>query len=125
MSDTMSAAEVAALRTLMGLSLDQLAEAIGRNRRVVRYWEAGRYAPNAESVEALWALKARHDDLVAEMLDADAMVIVPRRHDAPPARQNPDGVMPRGWYLAAAGRAIAEEPDLMVEWDDAPDDPEG
>ena len=115
MPDTMSAAEVAALRTLMGLSLDQLAEAIGRNRRVVRYWEAGRYAPNAESVEALWALKARHDDLVAEMLDADAMVIVPRRH--------PDGAMPRGWYLAAAGRAIAEEPDLMVEWDD--DDPEG
>ena len=117
MPDTMSAAEVAALRTLMGLSLDQLAEAIGRNRRVVRYWEAGRYAPNAESVEALWALKARHDDLVAEMLDADAMVIVPRRH--------PDGAMPRGWYLAAAGRAIAEEPDLMVEWDDALDDPEG
>ena len=122
MSDTMSAAEVAALRTLMGLSLDQLAEAIGRNRRVVRYWESGRYAPNAESVEALWALKARHDDLVAEMLDADAMVIVPRRHDAP---QNPGGTTPRGWYLAAAGRAIAEEPDLMVEWDDALDDPEG
>ena len=115
MPDTMSAAEVAALRTLMGLSLDQLAEAIGRNRRVVRYWESGRYAPNAESVEALWALKARHDDLVAEMLDADA-VIVPRRH--------PDGAMPRGWYLAAAGRAIAEE-HVKVEWDDALDDPEG
>ena len=115
MSDTMSAAEVAALRTLMGLSLDQLADAIGRNRRVVRYWEAGRYAPNAESVEALWALKARHDDLVAEMLDVEETVRVPRRHDAPS-----DGAMPRGWYLAAAGRAIAEDPYLMVEWDDSP-----
>ena len=120
MPEHMSAAEVAALRTLMGLSQDQLAEAVGRNRRVVRYWEAGRYAPNAESVEALWALKSRHDDLVTEMLDVDEMVSVPRQHDAP---QSPGGAMPRGWYLAAAGRAIAEDPYLMVEWDDALDDP--
>lgn len=49
------------------------------------------------------------------------MVSVPRRHDAP---QSSGGVMPRGWYLAAAGRAIAEDPYLMVEWDDALDDAE-
>lgn len=119
MPEHMSPAEVAALRTLMGLSMDNLAGALDRNPRVVRAWESGEYRIGQESIDRLWALKARHDGLVAEMLDVDEMVVLSRRRDAP---QDSGGVMPRGWYLAAAGRAIAEDPYLMVEWDDALDD---
>ena len=105
----MSPAEVAAVRTLMGLSQDQLAAALGRNKRVVRAWEMGNYVISQESFNRLWALKREHDCLVREMLDAD-VAVVPRT----PA----DDGRPRGWHLAAAGRAIAVDPDLMVEWDD-------
>ena len=110
----MSPAEVASLRTLMGLSQDQLADLLGRNRRVVRAWESGEYRIGPESVARLEVLRAEHDELVARMIGSESIIVIPRRpHDS----------YPRGWYLAAAGRAIAEEPDLMVEWDD--DDPEG
>ena len=110
MPEHMSPAEVAALRTLMGLSQTQLAEALDRNPRVTRAWETGEYRIGGESIARMWALKGRHDELVAAMLDADTVAAVPA--------QPRDGDMPRGWYLAAAGRAIDVAPDLMVEWGD-------
>ena len=108
MPEHMSPAEVAALRTLMGLSQTQLAEALDRNPRVTRAWETGEYRIGAESIDRLLDLRRLHDQLVSAMVDADAVVVIPN--------QPGEGDMPRGWYLAAAGRAIAMEPDLMVEW---------
>lgn len=107
MPERMSPAEVAAVRTLMGLSMDSLAAALDRNPRVVRAWETGAYRIGQESIDRLWALKRDHDRLVADMLASDGVVVIPL---------HPEGDLPRGWYMAAAGRAIAAEPDLMVEW---------
>ena len=36
-----------------------------------------------------------------------------------------DAIPPRGWYLAAAGQALAVEPNLSVEWQKAPRHHEG
>ena len=107
--EILSAAEVAALRTAMGLSSDQLAAMLGVNPRTVRSWESGRDRLSASSSGAVRTLLARHNALVEDYLATDATIHIPRAMDS-------DAVPPRGWFLAAAGRAMADEPDLMVEW---------
>lgn len=108
MSDTMSPAEVSALRHMMGLSMDAFARLLGVNPRTVRSWESGRDMLSESSTAAVWALARRHDELVREYLEAGVPIGIERdMGDASP---------PRGWYLAAAGRAMLAEPDLMVGW---------
>lgn len=109
MTDRMSAAEFACWRHLLGLTLDELAETMGVNPRTVRAWEAGRDLIPERIRDELDALKARHDDLVTRYLDADEVIGIVRDKAA-------DTPMPRGWYVAAAARAMQSDPDLMVEW---------
>ena len=105
----MSPAEVAALRHMLGLSLDAFARVLGVNPRTVRAWENGRDDMSETSSQAVWALARRHDELVREYANAEAVIVIDRDM---PTTANP----PRGWYLAAAGRAMLMAPDLMVEW---------
>ena len=110
----LSAAEVAALRHLLGLSQAQLGGMLEVNPRTVRRWERGRSQPSPTAVEALWKLCDRHD----------ALVRFYRRQDLVRVRQA-EGWPPRGWFLAAAGRALAATPEIRVEWDDPdPDEDE-
>ena len=108
MSGTMSPAEVSALRHMMGLSMDAFARMLGVNPRTVRSWESGRDMLSESSTAAVWALARRHDELVREYLEAGVPIGIQRDAGAAGA--------PRGWYLAAAGRAMLAEPDLMVGW---------
>ena len=55
------------------------------------------------------ALARRHDDMVRQYLDAGVAIGIERDMGA-------DASPPRGWYLAAAGRALVAEPDLMIDW---------
>ena len=107
--DTLSPAEASALRTLMGLSQDHLAAMLGVHRRTVRSWESGRDRTSPSSSAAVRALVSRHDELVAQCLDATEVIGITRDVDV-------DTIPPRGWYLAAAGRAMGADPDLMIEW---------
>ena len=102
-------AEVAALRHMMGLSQDHMARLLGVNVRTVRSWESGRDVLSESSADAVWALARRHDDLVRRYLDAGVEIGIERDMGA-------DASPPRGWYLAAAGRAMVAEPGLMVGW---------
>lgn len=105
--DRLTGAEFAARRHLLGLTLDQLAAVLGVNPRTVRAWESGRdLIPPRISLEFV-VLIDEHTALVRQMLDADVPVCIPRDGAAP---------HPRGWHVAAAARAIAVEPDLIVEW---------
>lgn len=104
-----TAAGVSALRHAMGLSLDAFAHELGVHPRTVRSWESGRDGLSDASSAAVWALVRRHDALVDRMLDAGVPVAISRTLP-------PDASPPRGWYLAAAGRAMIEDPDLEVEW---------
>ena len=104
-----SPAEVAALRHALGLSGDQMAAMLGVNPRTVRSWESGRDGLSATAQAAVWALARRHDDLVSEMLTAEVPVVIRREQSA-------GDVPPRGWFLAAAGRALLEDPDVSIDW---------
>ena len=106
---TMAPAEVAALRTAMGLSQDQLADMLSVNVRTVRSWESGRQSVSDVSGAALLGLVERHEHLVDCMLADGSPIAITR--DTPP-----DATPPRGWHLAAAGRAMLTQPDLTVEW---------
>lgn len=109
MSDFLSAAEVAALRIAMGLSQVQFGAMLGVNPRTVRSWESGRDHTSPGSTAAIWSLVARHEALVAQYRDSEDVVGVVRDRSA-------TEIPPRGWYLAAAGRAMVTDPDLMVDW---------
>lgn len=103
----MSGAELAALRAVMGHSLDSLAAALGVNPRTVRSWESGRDRISERAEALIWAEMARHDEAVARMLDAEMPIALSR---------GPVGDRPRGWWAAAAGRAMLADPDIEVEW---------
>ena len=109
MAGTMSPAEVAALRHMMGLSMDALARLLGVNPRTVRSWESGRDVLSESSAQAVWALTRRHDELARQYLAAGVPIGIARDMGA-------DSSPPRGWYLAAAGRALMAEPGLTVGW---------
>lgn len=104
-----SPAEVAALRHALGLSGDQMAAMLGVNPRTVRSWESGRDGLSATARAAVWALARRHDALVSDILAAEVPVEVRREQSA-------GDVPPRGWFLAAAGRALLEDPDVSIDW---------
>lgn len=96
----MTAAELAAWRHLLGLTLAELAHELGVNPRTVRAWESGRYPIPHRITDELAALKARHDLLVADMISA-GHVTIPRTPG-------------RGWDVAAAARAMTHG--VSIEW---------
>ena len=106
--DRMTAAEFAAWRHLLGLTLDELAAALAVNPRTTRAWESGRDPIPARIAGELAALEVEHRELVAAMIAAEAPVAIHRDKQA--------GPRPRGWYVAAAARALAVEPELEVDW---------
>ena len=109
MSGRLSGAEFAARRHLLGLTLDELAAMIGVNPRTVRAWETGRDLIPERIGDELAALIDEHTALVERMVDSEEVVGIVRGKAA-------DMPRPRGWYVAAAARALLVEPDLMVDW---------
>lgn len=109
MIERMSGAEFAAHRHLLGLTLDEAADALGVRHHTARAWESERDPIPYRVREELRALIAEHSRL-ADAMAADGRPIGIRRDkdDASPR--------PRGWYVAAAARALIAEPDLEVEW---------
>ena len=107
-TDRMTGAEFAARRHLLGLTLDELASALGVNPRTTRSWETERDQIPARLPAEMDALIAEHTKLAQEMTDAGSVQIVRSKHDGQDR--------PRGWYVAAAARATAATPGLRVEW---------
>lgn len=108
-SERMTAAEFAVTRHLVGLTVDELAAALAVNPRTVRAWEAGRDLIPARIPAELAALVADHGALADRMAASGQVVGIVRDKRAAADR-------PRGWYVAAAARAMEREPGLMVDW---------
>ena len=108
-ADHLTGAEFAARRHLIGVTLDELATILHVNPRTVRAWESGRDRIPARITSELAALIDEHARLVEQMLADERVISIARDKRVEAAR-------PRGWYVAAAARAIVEEPDLMVDW---------
>ena len=109
-ADHLTGAELAARRHLIGVTLDELATILHVNPRTVRAWESGRDNIPARITDEMAALIDEHTDLVNELLNSFWRIV---RIDRDKTAATP---RPRGWYIAAAARAIAEQPDLMVDW---------
>ena len=108
-ADHLTGAELAARRHLIGVTLDELATILHVNPRTVRAWESGRDSIPARITDELAGLIDEHTELVQQMLNSERIIRIARDKTANTLR-------PRGWYIAAAARAIAEQPDLMVDW---------
>jgi transcriptional regulator with XRE-family HTH domain len=107
MRETMSGAEMAATRHLLGLSQAELAEALRVSRYAVRDWESGKLSVVPGVVRELGALRAQHDLALRRLLPA-AREGVPIELGHEPR--------PRGWYLALGARVIAAVPDAELSW---------
>lgn len=100
--------EVAALRQLVGLTIDELADELGVNPRTVRSWEQGRDRMGAGVRVDLARLVRRHDDQVSRCIASGKPIKI--------AREKGAASMPRGWYVAALARAMAQSPAVRAEW---------
>ncbi|MGI6878855.1 helix-turn-helix domain-containing protein [Microbacterium sp. gxy059] len=107
MPDTMTGAEIAATRHLIGLSQTELATMLGVGRHAVKDWESGRFNPRPGVVADLQRLRGEHDRETARLIDG-AQGGIPIHL--------PSGPKPRGWYLAYGARILATVPDAMLEW---------
>lgn len=102
--DRMSPAEVACTRALIGLTADQMGQALHVNPRTVRSWESGRDTPSESASSAIRALRAEHDTETERLAAGDAIIYLP------------DGPRPAGWYRAIGARLLDRDPDVMIEW---------
>lgn len=104
---TMTGAEIAATRHLLGLSQSELASMLGVGRDAVKDWERGKFQARSGVTADLLALRAQHDTETAQLAEGAA--------DGIPIGL-PDGPRPRGWYLALGARVLDRVPDAMIEW---------
>lgn len=104
---TMSAAEIAATRHLLGLSQAELASMLGVGRDAVKDWERGKFNARPGVIADLATLRSAHDTETARLIDGEL--------DGTPIGL-PDGPKPRGWYLALGARVIDRVPDAMIDW---------
>lgn len=109
-AERMSGAEFAAHRHLVGLTLDELATTLGVNPRTARAWETGRDPISLWVRPELAQLVVEHGRLATSLATDGRPVMIVRDKSAG------DAPRPRGWYVAAAARALVMEPDLEVEW---------
>ncbi len=104
----MSAAEITALRQLLGLPVSELAWILDNDERAVRRRESGKTPINEGVAAEMWELVEEHNQLVADYA-ARKVVLLPT---------DGDDYRPRGWFVAAAGRALALNPDLAIQWEE-------
>lgn len=103
---SMTAAQIAATRALLGLSQTDFSRALGVTRVAVAGWEAGKFRAVPGVVADIQALRDEHDQLVKDLESSPRPVVIPR-----------EGTRPRSWYLAAAARLIDRQPDTVIEWE--------
>lgn len=104
---TMTGAEVAATRHLLGLTRNDLAGMLRVNPHTVKAWESGSQQARPGVIAELQAIRAKHDQEVRRLIEG--------ARDGVPI-EFPDGPKPRGWYLAMGARVLDAVPDAMLDW---------
>lgn len=107
MTDSMTGAEIAATRHLLGLSQADLAAMLHVGRDAVKDWERSKFNARPGVILDLLALRAQHDHEAQRLIRGarDGVTI-----------ELPDGPKPRGWYLAMGARVLDAVPDAMLDW---------
>ena len=106
--DSWSGAEIAALRTVMGLTQQELSTMVGVHPLTCKAWEQGRQRITPEHAERVAAVVERHREYAAWVAREGGVDIV-RVPDA-------GGELPRGWQLAAAGAALVAGENVNINW---------
>lgn len=106
----MSALEFAAWRHLLGLTFEDCSRLLHVTLRTVQKWESGAEQIPYGVTKEIEELYTQHTGVVEHMLSQDGGAL-PRQKDAPEYRE-----FPRGWYVAAAARAVDREKKLNLEW---------
>lgn len=113
---TMTGAEMRATLYLLGLTLDSFSIYTGRDQRTLRRMGAGTTPVTSPVQEMLEAL-ARQAELELQRWDTATEAGTPIYIPALNTPQEP-GTLPPHWYLALAGRHIAEWGlDAQIEWE--------
>lgn len=105
----MSAAKFTAVRGLLGITLDALAQELGVNPRTVRSWSEGRDAVPAWVPERLHEMRQLHDADLGSITATKGPVLLPRNREDDQGR-------PRGWWAGIAARVVALDPERDIEW---------
>lgn len=104
---SMTGAEIAATRHLLGLSQAELASMLSVGRDAVKDWERGKFQARPGVIADLATLRTEHDRETARLAKGAA--------DGIPIAL-PAGPRPRGWYLALGARILDRVPDAMIDW---------
>lgn len=104
---TMTGAEIAATRHLLGLTRTDLAGMLKVNPHTIKDWEAGKFQAREGVITELLAIRAQHDQETARLIGGaqDGVII-----------ELPRGPKPPGWYLALGARVLDALPDAMLAW---------
>lgn len=107
-------AEMAAIRSGLGLSRPQEARLLGVNDRSIGQWEAGTHAAPAGACRELRGLDELAtravEDLVAALHgEADPVLAIPSSAD-------PDSPLPPAWYQAIAARVRRRVPRVRIDY---------
>lgn len=103
------AVDICSARKKLGLSQEQLAEALGVSRNTIGRWERGEFAPNTDKLAELERMLAQLDapavpaDIPAPAPDAEPAAVPPQE----PAGEVPPPAKPRRWPLALVCAGIA------------------
>lgn len=106
----MSSAEATATRHLIGLTFEQVGEALEINPRSVRRWESGSSLPGPGAAGALRALRAEHDK------DTKRLCAKAAKTSPLPIPTGEGSARPAGWWKAVAARVLDRLPETVIEW---------
>lgn len=112
-NNSMTSAEATATRHLIGLTFEQVGEALDINPRSVRRWESGSSLPGAGAAGALRALRVEHDE------DTSRLVAIARKGEALLIPTGEGDTRPAGWWKAVAARVLDRLPGTVIEWNPA------
>lgn len=104
--------DICSARRKLGLSQEQLAEALGVSRNTIGRWERGECAPNADKLTELERMLAQHDvravpeDTPTPVPDAEPAA-APAEPPQEPAGKVPPSAKAKRWPLALLCAGIA------------------
>lgn len=107
MDDTMSGAELFALRNGWGVSIEDIADFLGVNPRTVRRWESGEARLSLPVTAEVWAFSQHLEEIADEIIDRKISVII--RGEVPE-------VFRESWNVFIAGVGVAVKRGHRVDW---------
>lgn len=114
----MTDAELRCLREQLGLSVRDLAKAVGRHERNVHRWENGEQAISRETADAVQELVAFTNATVTALVDGGGETIATYRNDQTFHENFETGArnLPASWHRAVAWRAAKQIPGATVRY---------